>query len=449
MAKENRFSDLPDSVLIHILSMMCKNSEDSKEVVRTSVLSKQWQFLWKSVPVPLDFYLEENLLDDDMQEMVNFTHRELHYFRSFDKIRKLELIFDFYKPEDFVEDIDLWIYFATELGKVEDLILECECGYEFPQFAYKNATLRNLDLRFCTVNPLANVNWSGIVSLSFSNMCLKDGVMKKILSGCPNLECLKLYDFHGLHRLRICNVKLRKLVIKDFTYDDECGQWLVIIAPHIKDLEILGLCRGIRLRNVDSLVTAVLDFVLNFEEDKSKRKSRESTCLKYIFHSVAHIKKLELGCWCSEYLSILELDGWQPQPSTWKFLQLSTTLRQLDFPGISSYLQSSSHLETLVIDGDNESRAQLLRYTSEDEQIKRFERHDFSGSFRHLRTIEILDFSGSMLPFVEYLLKHASVLEKFVIVPRSKSSDAYVEIVEEFLHFPRSSSSVTLCLKLD
>lgn len=94
-------------------------------------------------------------------------------------------------------------------------------------------------------------------------------------------------------------------------------------------------------------------------------------------------------------------------------------------------------------------QAQLLRYTSEDEQIKRFERHDFSGSFRHLRTIEILDFSGSMLPFVEYLLKHASVLEKFVIVPRSKSSDAYVEIVEEFLHFPRSSSSVTLCLKLD
>ncbi|KAG5589287.1 hypothetical protein H5410_039801 [Solanum commersonii] len=45
MAKEDRLSDLPDSILIHILSMMCENTKDSKKVVRSSVLSKRWQFL--------------------------------------------------------------------------------------------------------------------------------------------------------------------------------------------------------------------------------------------------------------------------------------------------------------------------------------------------------------------------------------------------------------------
>ncbi|WMV40499.1 hypothetical protein MTR67_033884 [Solanum verrucosum] len=104
-----------------------------------------------------------------------------------------------------------------------------------------------------------------------------------------------------------------------------------------------------------------------------------------------------------------------------------------------SFLQSSSDLETLVIDGYNESRAQLLRYTNKDVQIKRFDTHNFSGSFPHLKTIKILDFSGSMLPFVKNLLKHEIVLEKFVIVTRSKNSDAYVKMVHELLRFPRSS----------
>ncbi|KAK6781679.1 hypothetical protein RDI58_019475 [Solanum bulbocastanum] len=49
--REDRLSDLPDSILIHILSML---HEDGKRVVRSSVLSKRWQFLWMSVPVSLE-----------------------------------------------------------------------------------------------------------------------------------------------------------------------------------------------------------------------------------------------------------------------------------------------------------------------------------------------------------------------------------------------------------
>ncbi|PNY06506.1 F-box family protein [Trifolium pratense] len=42
---EDRLSDLPDGVLLHILSFL-----NTKHVVRTCVLSKRWKHLWKRIP---------------------------------------------------------------------------------------------------------------------------------------------------------------------------------------------------------------------------------------------------------------------------------------------------------------------------------------------------------------------------------------------------------------
>ncbi|KAL3330978.1 hypothetical protein AABB24_034668 [Solanum stoloniferum] len=157
---------------------------------------------------------------------------------------------------------------------------------------------------FCMeLKPLADVKWSGIVSLSIAYTYLTDGAMEKILSVCPNLECLQLDHFWGFHHLEISNVKSRKLII-DNVETDECDVWPDIIAPYIQNLKILGSCRGIYLRNVASLLTVVLNFKFDFdfeEEDPLQRK--ESTCLKELFQSVAHVEKLELGPWCIQVYS--------------------------------------------------------------------------------------------------------------------------------------------------
>ncbi|XP_055818214.1 uncharacterized protein LOC129887230 isoform X3 [Solanum dulcamara] len=76
---------------------------------------------------------------------------------------------------------------------------------------------------------------------------------------------------------------------------------------------------------------------------------KEFSCLKELLHSVAHVENLALGTWCTECLPILELKGWRSPPSSRKFLELNIAVIQLDFPGIYSFLQSSSDLETLVI----------------------------------------------------------------------------------------------------
>ncbi|AES88262.1 F-box/FBD-like domain protein [Medicago truncatula] len=48
MSNEDRLSDLPDCVLLHILSML-----DSKHRVRTGILSKRWKHLWKHIPTKI------------------------------------------------------------------------------------------------------------------------------------------------------------------------------------------------------------------------------------------------------------------------------------------------------------------------------------------------------------------------------------------------------------
>ncbi|KAM3379284.1 hypothetical protein P3S68_011698 [Capsicum galapagoense] len=84
----------------------------------------------------------------------------------------------------------------------------------------------------------------------------------------------------------------------------------------------------------------------------------------------------------------------------------------------------------------------LSNFTNEDEQTRRFETHHFNGSFPHLKTIKFLNFYGSVLPLVKYLLKHAIVLEEFVITAAFLESDVspdYDIMALEFLSLTRSS----------
>ncbi|XP_059315525.1 F-box/LRR-repeat protein 25-like [Lycium ferocissimum] len=167
---EDRLSDLPESILIHILSLL----PDGKEVVRTSVLSKHWRILWKSVPVSL-------IYTDETPYLIASINRELFYWRSCHKIRKFSVTRFMYCKE-YVKDVDLWVYFAT-IANVECFTLKLSSDYggryEFPEFAYKNKSLRNLVLRQLELNPIGSVNWTSLVSLSIKYIEFTDGVMEK------------------------------------------------------------------------------------------------------------------------------------------------------------------------------------------------------------------------------------------------------------------------------
>ncbi|MCD7465931.1 hypothetical protein HAX54_002146 [Datura stramonium] len=296
----DRLSDLPESILLYILSML----SDGKEVVRTSVLSKRWRFLWKSVPVSLSFSLPVDRSENEVLDFVSSTHRELHYWRSCQKVEKFWVFFCIFEDK-FVKDVDLWVYFATQLANVEEFVLGLFClneqRYEFPQFGYKNTSLRNLVLQCCALNPSGSVNWSSLVTLSIRELKLTEGVMEKVLSGCPNLECLQLDYFWGIHRIEISNAKLRKLII--INYGTGVNDVLLeIFAPYVQTLQLIGPCHGeICLRNVASLVTAA--FYSEFDFGGGDEFQKESSCLKQLLRSFARVENLELGPWCIEVYS--------------------------------------------------------------------------------------------------------------------------------------------------
>ncbi|XP_075074694.1 F-box protein At5g03100-like [Nicotiana tabacum] len=414
----DRLSDLPDAILLYILSML----GEGKEVVRTSVLSQRWQFLWKSVSVSLNFGVPDYPYDERTKKkilvFVASINRELHYWRSCEKIKAFRVFPVKYK-EYLVKDYDFWVYFAMKVANVEEFTLKfCiinfpDCAYKFPQFAYKNTLLKNLVLGSCQLNPSGSVTWTSLVSLSIGHLKLTYNTLEKILSGCPNLESLELDSVLGISRLEISSVKLRKLII--LNDENDCySQWhdedthpLEIFAPYIENLVLSGfLYNEIRLQqsNVASLVTAVLHFNVDFIEfeDEEEKLEKEFRYLKELLLSVGHVENLELGPLCIELgqtaimLPILELRGWRSPPSGCKFLKLNATLKHLDFAGICSFVQSSSDLETLVIDWNNHKPIdRLLSYTKEVEQSRRFEAHK-NCSLLHLKVIKIINFHGKL-----------------------------------------------------
>ncbi|KAK6781681.1 hypothetical protein RDI58_019477 [Solanum bulbocastanum] len=155
----DRLSNLPELIQVHILSMLPNSS--------------------------LNF---DSTDDKDLSGFVCSVNRELHHWRSCEKIKSLSVCPFTYDGLIMDSDLYFWLHFATYTAKVEEFTLKfCvtafpECMYNFPEFAYRNTVLRNLVLRNCELKPLGNVKWSNLVSLSIGDADITEDVMEKILS---------------------------------------------------------------------------------------------------------------------------------------------------------------------------------------------------------------------------------------------------------------------------
>ncbi|XP_065869877.1 putative F-box/LRR-repeat protein At3g18150 isoform X1 [Euphorbia lathyris] len=498
--KQDRISDLPDSLIQHILSFL----PSTKQAIQTGVLSKRWQKQWTEVPVLI--FNSDGMSDEKKLKFIANT-LILH---DCSKIYKFHLYLHcFHLERD--PQIDSKIRFAISKD-VEDLNLSLSVQgfYLLLQFLFNNASLVQLKTAGCTFIPNGKVNWGCLTVLNIRHCKLTDQAIEHLVSGSPLLESLELISFFGCHKIVIASKSLKRLVLH---YGD-CISVLEISCPKLVELCLKGMVtndpklfenvlsgssllesvsiESIYFRRLDRLVIAskslkrlvvgsisgVFDIEIScpkFEKLKLlkflnvndakllnlpsslcatinfRHPRGQKTCkglIKDILQQLQHVKELKFG---SLFISILPNmkvgDGFSPLLNI-KYLTLDSPHLVKHHSGISYVLRISHVLEKLIINVPPYCKANPKggnNYWLRDATV-------FDCLESHLKTIKIVGFDfpegdarrQHMLYLVQFLLKNARVLEKMVVIVKDDGTGFPLEVSHELLSLPRCSQNAII-----
>ncbi|CAN1179058.1 Putative F-box/LRR-repeat protein At5g02930 [Linum perenne] len=227
----DRLSDLPDSILHHILSFLY-----TKSSVRTCILSKRWISLWKYVDV-LTFIWSSFRSNRDFERYVD---QVLSLRSDSSRVRKVRTEFRVeeelldrvmkYAASHGVQELFIYPQFIRSLNVVESV---CTC-YQ---------SLKVLELNGISVQQNVVGLWSRLElleSLTLTSCSLNDGdVAYDAFANFPRLEILKLQrcvPFVGMKTsvLKVTGSKLLNLEIILPGFFDS----LEIVAPKLQSLSL-------------------------------------------------------------------------------------------------------------------------------------------------------------------------------------------------------------------
>ncbi|XP_058783035.1 FBD-associated F-box protein At5g56370-like [Vicia villosa] len=188
----DRISDLPDDLICHILTFLF-----TKDVFRTSVLSKRWIDVWRSVPAlrVVEGEIGDRETDFRITELVSSVLLSLHPIKCcklylwYSDLQVGRLAFPrFVKWINFVlqrkvEFIDLAFAIADATrAKLPRSILSCK-------------TLVDLELHFFIIKDIFSISLPSLKTLCLDYMSFWNvqGFLL-LLAGCPNLENIQVNE---------------------------------------------------------------------------------------------------------------------------------------------------------------------------------------------------------------------------------------------------------------
>nr|XP_033515770.1 putative F-box/LRR-repeat protein At3g18150 [Nicotiana tomentosiformis] len=494
---DDRISQLPDSLLVQILSLL-----PTKDAFTTCILSKRWHYLWTFV---YNFIFtrrsqESKIYGDPYNPVVPMDdtsrRHKFENLRSFidyvlvhsisPKIKKFELdCRDLFRDDS---QIRRWLSFAAE-RKVEDVVF---LSYEslldciLPESFCTCSSLITLHLRHCYFTD-AVIAWKSLTSIKLECLLLNDDEILNLLSGCPALETMELYDVGGFRRLKISSSKFKRLNLKKhWLLNDNNDRSLEIFAPYLQHLEISGNLKDIKCRLVDvsSMVNAKLTFniacIKDIQADRYEIVDEEDNCHGYhqgfrtlvqdYLQKLSCATELTFGCWFTEVLCMLQFKGVPVPEWKCKYLTLELHMKKFNLYGATGLLRASPHVETLNIDiaamrpKNSRCRFELI-YLAEVDDIDDLQNGLSSFAFPNLKNVKLAISSGLCLKYYvwdyvkklfklsEFLLKNASVLEKFVIKLKRRRCEIcsmncvsryLFRLAEKLLGCPRSSTNCAI-----
>ncbi|RAL48137.1 hypothetical protein DM860_005561 [Cuscuta australis] len=323
----DRISNLPDSIRQQILSFL-----ETREAVRTSILSSRWRALSESLP---SLHLNDSCCyrrlsggeDDALKAMESPLSLRTNLYAFLDRamksdmdINKLNLCLIHFDPE-LESRLDGWLASAVT-RHVKELELKI-CGWEhrtysFPEDVLVSKVIQKLKLVNCKLSSplLVDGQLLCLREIFLAQVIADNACMKILLASCPYLEILTLKDCYGLARLEICCLmKLEKVV---FEYHGREVQVVKIEAPNLCELSIVsdgdiefefdfGSCKKLKVLEIDGCLLDDKDLANFLNNHPILERLVVKTCpmLHHVEVSSQNLLELVFGdCECLEKVII-------------------------------------------------------------------------------------------------------------------------------------------------
>ncbi|XP_058220031.1 putative F-box protein At3g29830 [Rhododendron vialii] len=455
------FSYLTDTLILIVISFL-----PFKEAAKTSLLSKRWRNLWRGTKkIEFDQSLfvkqeseESNQGSRKTQKRVFLDFCKL-WVGTYPQLSANEFRLALSDPQENDTDTQLLIRFAVDRGvKALDLDFSrptCDENqvelFELPLFVYEHIGLESLALFSCNFRVSLLNKFLALKSLSLGGVKLTNSCVKDLVSNCPLLESLSLKNCSDLGCINISSTRLRNLVIEKCS-DLENG--IVVDVPNLRVLKYSGLLVHFEIEYMKGLVEADFDF--GFETEFGEYGD-------LLYQLLGDVWSARVLTVCSYMLQVIpsaeEYPSLKPPFEGVQHLTLKAALDVHEFHGISFFLNSCPHLETLTIDL---VPARIFQERGTDLAI---DEHEFMSSFeliivyecvrKSLKVVEINGFKGQLneLVVINYLLFHGLVLDTLsIVLSKEKDPDgadmesSYRKNAQDLLKFNRASASLRILI---
>ncbi|MED6216751.1 hypothetical protein PIB30_010783 [Stylosanthes scabra] len=236
--EEDRFSDLPDCVLIHLLGFLT-----TKDAVRTTILSTRWKDLWKQVPS-----LTLHSIDSEFRYVAffkKFVNKVLSFRHGSVPLHSLDFCYGGRIPIKLLTRV---VKYAVS-HKIEQLRLHIYSVIELPPCLFSSQTVTSLDLSVPNGEAFGllpkSLNMTALTSLRLRRFAFPagDGELVEPFSGCIKLKSLVIehYVIKAPHTLCISNATLANLTIHSSPFRDREAYEIVLSTPSLCSFAFRGV----------------------------------------------------------------------------------------------------------------------------------------------------------------------------------------------------------------
>ncbi|KAL5704907.1 hypothetical protein ACHQM5_023269 [Ranunculus cassubicifolius] len=409
--KEINTSETPDSISHRppeIIEEILKHLP-IKDLIRTSILSKQWRYKWTMIPC---LVFDENCLERRAYKSV-LTKKFARVITDIllkhqGPIHMFKFNLQYPIAKNVPDYINGWIDILKEKG-ISNLSIEMgdACAFEPKEPLFCCEKLEALKLKMCIFHTPASFNrFKRLKELHLEEVATTKTEFNQFTSQCPFLE-----------KLTLINIGMKPLKVS---------------IPSLKYLHIQGVFNGLRLENLGSLTYLLIQLSMTLRYVEYNRRGNTSV-LESVLVGLCSLEKLELWSHSVKFLAATGVPA--KLPFTLNHIEemfLGMNVNNLNEISVAlCLLRSSPRLKTLLI-GEwwSPGNCSVCGSLFWKEQYK------FNIRFYHLEMVILEDFCNTEceMEFISYILKHSPTLQTVKItVRRYISNEDFIKCADHLL----------------